>query len=93
MGLFDFGHKQRLHTQLVGNTTGREMFKVSEYNNVKKSLFGIGFFIFCFFTLFYFCWNNISTKVLIFLIIIFLGLCYWFYHNFKELNRLKGLLY
>lgn len=93
MGIFDFGNKQRLHTQLLGNTTGREMFKVNEYNAVKKSLFGIGIFIFGFFAVFWFCWKLISTKVLIFLILIFIGLCYWFYHNFRELNRLKGLLY
>jgi hypothetical protein len=34
MSIFDFGKKQRMHTQLIGNTSGKEMFKVDEYNKI-----------------------------------------------------------
>ena len=35
--IFDFGSKQRMHTQMYGNTTGREMFQINEYNQRKTT--------------------------------------------------------
>ena len=47
MGLFDFGNKQRMHTQMVGETSGREMFVMEQYNLKKKNCGAcIGFGIF-----------------------------------------------
>lgn len=93
MAIFNFGNKQRLHTQLVGNTTGREMFRVDEYNQRKKTSIGLGFIIFGLLTLFYFFGKYISGKWLTFLIIGTLGLGIWFYFNYKQQRILRRGLY
>jgi len=93
MAIFDFGRKQRLHTQMVGNTSGREMFKVDEYNSVKKLTYGIGFIMGIIFTIFYFFFNNIPLKVKIFMGIIFLGCGIWEYFNIKHQIKVRKSLY
>ena len=93
MPIFDFKDKQRLHTQLIGNTSGREMFKVDDYNNRKKTTGILIFFITGLLTLFYFCIQAIPTKILIFLIIITIGLSIWLYFNIKQQLRLREGLY
>jgi len=93
MAIFNFGNKQRLHTQLLGNTTGREMFKVDEYNSVKKLSFILGFVMFVLFTTFYFCWNSIVIKIRIFMILIFIGCAIWTYFNLKHQTRVRDSLY
>lgn len=91
--LFNFGNKQRLHTQLIGNTTGKELFKVNEYNERKKRTGVLSVSLIILFTIFYFYIQNIPTKILIFMIIITLGLCFWLYSNFKQQRILRGVLY
>lgn len=39
--LFNFGNKQRLHAQMIGNTSGREMFVINEYNERKSQIRGL----------------------------------------------------
>jgi glucan phosphoethanolaminetransferase (alkaline phosphatase superfamily) len=93
MAIFDFGRKQRLHTQLVGNTSGREMFKVDEYNSVKRLTFLLGFVMVVIFTIFYFCWASIPKNIKIFMILIFIGCGIWEYFNIKHQIRVKESLY
>jgi hypothetical protein len=93
MGIFNFGNKQRLHTQLYGNTTGREMFKVEEYNKLKATTIGLSLVLFAFFTIFYFLWKHIPLKVLLFMIIVFLGLGVYLFFNVKQQRRLRENLY
>ena len=93
MSIFNFGNKQRLHTQLYGNTSGKELFKVDDYNNRKKTTGILIFFITGFLTLFYFCIQAIPTKILTFLIITTIGLSIWLYFNIKQQIRLREVLY
>jgi len=93
MSIFDFGRKQRLYTQLHGTTTGREMFKVDEYNQRKKKTGGLSFVFFGLLTLFYFQIQNINTKFLIFLLAVFVGSGIYLYYNIKEQVNLRKLLY
>lgn len=91
--IFNFGNKQRLHTQLVGNTSGREMFKVDEYNQVKRTTVTLGSVMFAIFTLFFFFWNSIPTKIRLFMVLIFLGAGTWTYFNVKHQIRVRESLY
>lgn len=93
MAIFDFGKKQRLHAQLVGHTSGNEMFKVDEYNQRKNTTFGCGFVLVLLFTVFYFAWNYIPTKILVFLCLIFIGVAAYGYYNFQQQRRLREKLY
>lgn len=93
MAIFDFGNRQRLHTQLIGNTNGREMFKVDEYNQVKKMNVILGTIMFLLFTSFYFFWTSIGNKIKGFMVIIFVGCAVWFYFNMKHQIKVKRSLY
>lgn len=93
MSIFNFGKKQRLHTQLYGHTTGNELFKVDEYNNRKAITGVLSFAIFGLFTLFYFGIQAIPKKMLIFLILITISLSFLFYFNFKQQRILRERLY
>lgn len=93
MAIFNFGNKQRLHTQIVGQTSGREMFKVDEYNQVKKLSFILGAIMLSIFTLFYFAWSYIPNKVKVFMGLIFLGCGLWEYFNVKHQIRVRESLY
>ena len=91
--IFNFGNKQRLHTQLVGHTSGNELFKVDEYNQRKKTTALLILALVGFFTLFYFQIQYIPGKILFFLILVCLGLGVWLYFNMKSQFRLKEKLY
>jgi len=93
MAIFDFGHKQRMHTQLVGNTSGREMFKVDEYNQVKKTTVILGTIIAIIFTLFYFGWSLIPGKIKFFMFLIFIGCGVWTYFNVNHQIKVRRSLY
>ena len=93
MAIFDFGKKQRLHTQLYGNTTGSEMFKVDEYNNRKKVMGILSFIEITLFTIFFFEIQYIPSKVLVFLTLIFVGCGIYGYYTIKELKGLRKRLY
>lgn len=93
MSIFNFKDKQRLHTQIYGQTSGDEMFKIDEYNTTKGYSFALGFIIFCLFTVFYFFWDKIQSKILFFLIIITVVLGILMYFNIKNQLRLKERLY
>jgi len=93
MAIFDFGRKQRLHTQMVGTTSGREMFKVDEYNHVKKTTFSLGALIFIILTIFYFFWSYIPGKIAGFLVIVVILAGVWEYFNVKHQIRVKESLY
>lgn len=93
MPIFDFGKKQRLHTQLIGNTSGKEMFKVDEYNQQNKKIGGVVVFDFIIFTILYFYGGLIPIKFLIFMIILTMGLNYFGYSAYKNKQELKGKLY
>jgi len=91
--MFDFGNKQRLHTQLHGNTTGKELFKVDEYNTQNKkikSAIVVNSFIFA--TL-YFLINEIPLKLIIFLLLIVIFMFLIGYSGYKNKKHLKQNLY
>ena len=92
MAIFNF-KRQLLHTQLDGRTSGREMFKVDEYNQVKKTNAILGCVMFLIFTSFYFLWNSIGNKFKGFMAIIFVGCAIWFYFNMKHQIKVKRSLY
>jgi fatty acid desaturase len=93
MAIFNFGNKQRLHTQMIGETSGREMFKVDEYNQVKGLTFGLGAIMLGIFTLFFFAWNSIPGKIKLFLSLIFIGCGIWEYFNVKHQIKVRESLY
>ena len=93
MSIFNFGNRQRLHAQLIGNTSGREMFQVDEYNQRKKTTIGIGIIIGLIATLLYFQIQNIPGKLLIFILLITAGLIWYGYHNWSQQVRLRENLY
>ena len=92
MSIFDFGKKQRLHTQLVGNTSGSEMFKIEEYQKTKKILFGIGIADFMSFAIFFFSIQDIPLKITIFWIISLIALNAYGYYTFKHYKKIKQRL-
>lgn len=93
MGIFNFGNKQRLHTQMYGETSGREMFKVDEYNSVKKLSLTLGMTMFCIFSLLFFVNSLIKTKLGLFLILVFIGCGVWEYFNIKHQINVRRSLY
>ena len=93
MAIFDFGHKQRMHTQLVGNTSGREMFKVDEYNQVKKTTVVLGTIIAIILTLFYFSWADIPSKIKGFMFIVLIVCGVWTYFNVNHQIKVRNSLY
>jgi hypothetical protein len=93
MGIFDFGKKQRLHTQLYGNTTGKEMFKVNEYNSRKKATIGISIMEVLFLTILYFYFSYIPNKFLIWVGLIMIGTGIYGYFNYIQQIRLRENLY
>ena len=93
MSLFNFGNRQRLHVQLMGNTTGKEMFKVDEYNKIKKISLILGFLVFWIFVCFYFGYKSIPIKLKGFLFIVIFICISWIYFNMKNQKNLKGSLY
>jgi len=93
MAIFNFGRKQKLHTQMYGRTTGKEMFKVDEYNKSKQILAGLGFMIFWIFVCFYFGYNSIPIKLRGFLFIVIFICLVWGYIIIKNQKRLKQDLY
>jgi hypothetical protein len=84
MSIFNFGKKQRLHTQLVGNTSGKELFKVDEYNKRKKGTMFIIGYEFLIATLFY---------VKLYLIFSMIGTFVFGFFNFKQQKILREGLY
>lgn len=92
MPIFDF-NTQKMNTRLYGHTSGKEMFKVDEYNTRKKTTAGLSFFIISLLTIFYFGGAYIPTKPLIFMILSTIGLCIWFYFNLKQQLILRQGLY
>ena len=92
MGIFDF-NKQTMRADLRGSTSGKEMFKVQEYNERKANTFKIITIEASLLTLFYFGYKIIPTKIFLFLIIICLGLGFWGFHNYKEQVKLRAKLY
>ena len=92
MSIFNFG-RQRLHTQMHGNTSGREMFKVDEYNHVKTTTYFLGTIMAIIFTLFYFSWNSIPGKIKGFMIIVLLVCGVWTYFNVKHQIKVRESLY
>ena len=93
MSIFNFGDKQRLHTQMFGHTSGKEMFKVDEYNKVKQVTMSLCLALFLFFTIFYFGWSSIPLKFKGFMFIICILLGGWLYFNVKSQLKLKEYLY
>lgn len=93
MGIFDFGKRQKLHTQMIGNTSGREMFKVDEYNQLKRITFSLAGIMMVLFTIFYFAWDYIPTKIKVFMGLIFVGCATWEYFNVKHQIRVRESLY
>ena len=93
MSIFNFGNRQRMHTQLVGNTSGREMFKVDEYNERKKTSIGLTLFLLFMSTTFYFTFFSIPMKFRLFLILLTLGAGVFLYFNYKQQRRLREDLY
>ncbi len=93
MTLFNFGKKQRMHTQLHGSTSGSEMFKIDEYNQRKKVMGILSFIEISLFTLFFFEIQKIPAKLLIFLFLVFIGCGCYGYYNIKELKELRKRLY
>lgn len=93
MSIFNFGRRQRLHTQLYGNTNGREMFKIDEYNHIKKITYWLSGTMFIIFTLFYFCWSEIPLKLKGFIGLIFIGGGIWNYFNIKHQIKVRKSLY
>ena len=92
MGIFDF-NKQTMRADLRGQTLGKEMFKVQEYNERKATTFKIISIEAALLTFFYFGYKIIPMKIFIFLIILCLGLGFWGYHNYKEQTKLREKLY
>ena len=93
MSVFDFGKRQRMHTQFVGSTTGREVFQVDEYNQRKK---GTGVVITAsamILTLFYFAWNSIPKNIKGYLFIALIGILGYGYYNYQQQRRLREKLY
>jgi len=94
MGIFDFGRKQRLHTQIYGQTSGKELFKIDEYNKSKKITIALITYLVFSFTLLYFgIGGMLSRKSLIFFIFTIVGVIIWLYFNYKNQKRLKENLY
>lgn len=89
MGIFNFGRKQRLHTEIYGHTSGSEMFKIDEYNGRKKKTAFLSFIIIIILTIFYFLWDNIESKIRFFMILIVIGCLVYGYFNVKEQISLK----
>ncbi|MCK9429536.1 MAG: hypothetical protein M0R17_05990 [Candidatus Omnitrophica bacterium] len=87
--IFDFGRKQRLGVRLQGNTSGKEMFKIDDYNNRKKNTAILSFIVISILSVFYFFWNNIESKIRIFMILVVVGCLVYGYFNVKEQIRMK----
>lgn len=93
MGIFDFGKRQRLHTQLYGHTSGGELFKVDEYNRRKTISFSIVVTNVILFTIFYFMWNDIPIKIKVFMFLGMVGTIVLGYFNLKNQKKLGEGLY
>lgn len=91
--MFDFGKRQKLHTQLIGSTTGNELFKVDEYNTRRKTTFLTGFICVCIFLIEYWYITLIPIKWNILLFMAFIGSAYFCYSNFIQQKRLREKLY
>jgi len=93
MTLFDFGKRQRMHTQLTGNTSGHEMFLVDEYNSRKKVSGAIVCYNFFLLTLIYFAFSFIQTKTGFFFILLGLISLGFGYFNYKSQRILRRKFY
>jgi hypothetical protein len=93
MTIFDFGKRQRMHTQLVGHTSGHEMFLVDEYNTKKKISTAIISYNIFLLTLMYFAFDFIKTKTGIFFVLIGLAGLGYGYFNFKSQRVLRSKFY
>jgi hypothetical protein len=93
MAIFDFGKRQRMHTQVYGHTTGREMFQVDEYNTQMKAIGGAVAVDFMIFTMLYFFWNQIPSKFIVFMFIVAIGMSCLGYFAWKSKQRLRERLY
>lgn len=93
MSTFNFGHRQRMHTQLYGQTSGKELFKVDEYNTRKAvTVYSLTMCIFIFLIEYFFI-TKIPFKFNFLLILAFIGFSYLGYINFKQQKRLREGLY
>lgn len=93
MSIFNFGKRQRLHAQLYGNTTGREMFKVDEYNQRKKTTGVLIAFILIYLTILYFNYSYMLNKVGLFFFLFFVIAGVYLFFNYKQQRRLREGLY
>jgi len=93
MGIFDFGKKQRMHTQVFGHTTGKEMFQVDEFNSQNKKIGSAVVVDFSIFAILYFYWSYITPKVIIFMLIIASVMGCVGYFAYKSKRRLREKLY
>ncbi len=93
MAVFNFGQKQRLHTQMYGRTTGKEMFQVDEYNQRKSSTAALGVISFLLLTSLYFSIGVIALKWVLFLTLLLSGVITAIVFNFKQQIRLRENLY
>lgn len=93
MTLFNFGRKQRLHTQLYGNIDGDEIFKIEDYKYKQGISILLFLYIGTILTIFYFLIQKIPQKILYFLIITLIISGIWLYFNLKEQFRIKKYLY
>jgi hypothetical protein len=93
MSIFNFGRKQRLGIDLSGKTSGKEMFKVDEYNQKKRVTIGIFLYSLLIFTIGYFSFDSLKTKMGLFFIILLILSWVWFYFNYKSQIRLREGLY
>jgi hypothetical protein len=93
MTIFDFGKRQRMHTQLVGHTSGHEMFLVDEYNTKKKISTAIISYNIFLLTLMYFAFDFFKTKTGFFFILLGLISLGFGYFNFKSQRILRSKFY
>jgi len=93
MTIFDFGKRQRMHTQLIGNTSGHEMFLVDEYNTKKKISISIICYNLFLLSLMYFAFDFFKTKTGIFFVLIGLISLGFGYFNYKSQKLLRSKFY
>jgi hypothetical protein len=93
MSIFNFGKRQRMHTHMIGHTSGKEMFQVDEYNQRKKTTIGVFLALAGFVTIFYFWIQYIPIKILIFMFLTMGGLVWYGYYNWTQQKRLREALY
>ena len=90
--LYDFGNKQRMHTQMIGNTSTKEIFLAREFDNSRSLLVGLSFSSIASFIIAYFLFKALVFSYGFLFLFIALALEYVSYMFYKRKSKYERLI-